>query len=211
MAAAAAAAQQQDRHHHRRLQRQAPGRGRSPANRAMAQRAKAPVDQQLLENSRHGAIPKIAPDGGRPSASTRSRAHCRRPRPTRRASPSSIGGLGISASGTADAIGEIAGAGDLCLRALWRRSRASWRQRARGGKHEVLLQVPMEPFDYPDNDPGPQTLLTTLSADQNIDRLHWLMSRFQGYVGIAELHGRALHRLRSRRWRRCCARPPSAG
>jgi polysaccharide deacetylase 2 family uncharacterized protein YibQ len=43
----------------------------------------------------------------------------------------------------------------------------------------------MELFDYPDNDPGPQTLLTTLSADQNIDRLHWLMSRFQGYVGIA--------------------------
>jgi polysaccharide deacetylase 2 family uncharacterized protein YibQ len=47
----------------------------------------------------------------------------------------------------------------------------------------------MEPFDYPDNDPGPQTLLTTLTADQNIDRLHWLMSRMQGYVGIASLMG----------------------
>jgi polysaccharide deacetylase 2 family uncharacterized protein YibQ len=47
----------------------------------------------------------------------------------------------------------------------------------------------MEPFDYPDNDPGPQTLLTTLTPDQNIDRLHWLMSRMQGYVGIASLMG----------------------
>ena len=47
----------------------------------------------------------------------------------------------------------------------------------------------MEPFDYPDNDPGPQTLLTSLDAGQNIDRLHWLMSRFQGYVGIANLMG----------------------
>ena len=34
---------------------------------------------------------------------------------------------------------------------------------ARAAGHEVLLQAPMEPFDYPDNDPGPQTLLTSLS------------------------------------------------
>jgi polysaccharide deacetylase 2 family uncharacterized protein YibQ len=47
----------------------------------------------------------------------------------------------------------------------------------------------MEPFDYPDNDPGPQTLLTSLAADQNLDRLHWLLSRFQGYVGIANQMG----------------------
>jgi polysaccharide deacetylase 2 family uncharacterized protein YibQ len=53
----------------------------------------------------------------------------------------------------------------------------------------VLLQVPMEPFDYPDNDPGPQTLLTSVPAEQNLDRLHWLMSRFQGYVGIANYMG----------------------
>jgi uncharacterized protein len=47
----------------------------------------------------------------------------------------------------------------------------------------------MEPFDYPDNDPGPQTLLTSLSPEQNVDRLHWFMSRFQGYVGIANYMG----------------------
>jgi polysaccharide deacetylase 2 family uncharacterized protein YibQ len=47
----------------------------------------------------------------------------------------------------------------------------------------------MEPFDYPDNDPGPQTLLTTLGAEQNVDRLHWHLSRFQGYVGIANFMG----------------------
>ena len=47
---------------------------------------------------------------------------------------------------------------DPRLRALRHRSR-----RDRGGArasdgHEVMLQVPMEPFDYPDNDPGPHTL-----------------------------------------------------
>jgi polysaccharide deacetylase 2 family uncharacterized protein YibQ len=64
-----------------------------------------------------------------------------------------------------------------------------WAARARGESHEVLLQVPMEPHDYPDNDPGPQTLLTTLKPEDNIDRLHWAMSRFQGYVGIANYMG----------------------
>jgi len=60
---------------------------------------------------------------------------------------------------------------------------------SRAGEHELLLQVPMEPFDYPDNDPGPQTLLTSLDAGQNVDRLHWLMARMQGYVGIANFMG----------------------
>ena len=62
-------------------------------------------------------------------------------------------------------------------------------ERARANAHELLLQVPMEPFDYPDNDPGPQTLLTSLTSEQNIDRLHWLMSRFQGYVGLVGYMG----------------------
>jgi uncharacterized protein len=64
--------------------------------------------------------------------------------------------------------------------------------RARGEGHELLLQLPMEPFDYPDNDPGPQTLLTSLAPEQNIDRMHWLMSRFQGYVGVANYMGSRL-------------------
>ena len=62
-------------------------------------------------------------------------------------------------------------------------------ERARAQRHEILLQIPMEPFDYPDNDPGPQTLLTTLDAEQNLDRLYWHLSRFQGYAGIANFMG----------------------
>src|SRR5205807_1794400 len=62
-------------------------------------------------------------------------------------------------------------------------------ERARAQRHEILLQIPMEPFDYPDNDPGPQTLLATLGAEQNLDRLYWHLSRFQGYAGIANFMG----------------------
>jgi polysaccharide deacetylase 2 family uncharacterized protein YibQ len=53
----------------------------------------------------------------------------------------------------------------------------------------VLLQAPMEPLDYPDNDPGPQTLLTSLPTEQNIDHLYWQMSRLQGYVGLVSFMG----------------------
>jgi polysaccharide deacetylase 2 family uncharacterized protein YibQ len=47
----------------------------------------------------------------------------------------------------------------------------------------------MESFDYPENDPGPQTLLTTLPSEQNLDRLHWQMARLQGYVGVMNFMG----------------------
>jgi polysaccharide deacetylase 2 family uncharacterized protein YibQ len=62
-------------------------------------------------------------------------------------------------------------------------------ERARAQRHEILLQIPMEPFDYPDNDPGPQTLLTSLPPEQNIDRLYWHLSRIQGYAGVANFMG----------------------
>ena len=36
---------------------------------------------------------------------------------------------------------------------------------------------------------GPQTLLSSLSGEQNVDRMQWLMSRFQGYVGVTNQMG----------------------
>ncbi len=50
--------------------------------------------------------------------------------------------------------------------------------------HEILMMLPMEPRDYPANDPGPHTLLTDLDAATNLDRLYWVLSRFLGYVGV---------------------------
>jgi polysaccharide deacetylase 2 family uncharacterized protein YibQ len=99
-----------------------------------------------------------------------------------------VSGLGVGAAKTADAITKLPGAVTLAF-TPYGSDPGKLVERARAQKHEVLLQVPMEPFDYPDNDPGPQTLLTTLAADQNADRLAWHMSRFQGYVGIANFMG----------------------
>jgi uncharacterized protein len=50
----------------------------------------------------------------------------------------------------------------------------------------------MEPFDYPDSDPGPQTLLTALKGPENADRLTWALARFPGYVGVANFMGSKL-------------------
>jgi polysaccharide deacetylase 2 family uncharacterized protein YibQ len=64
-----------------------------------------------------------------------------------------------------------------------------WISKARAAQHEVLMAVPMEPLDYPREDPGPQTLLTALPVQQNLDRLEWALSRAVGYVGITNMMG----------------------
>jgi uncharacterized protein len=146
------------------------------------------IDQRLTESSRHGLLPKIAADGKR-AADVYARpvkGIVGKPNAPRIAIV--VGGLGIGGAATTDALGKLPGPVTLAFTA-YAGNLPELAARARAEGHEVLLQVPMEPFDYPDNDPGPQTLLTSLEASQNIDRLHWLMSRFQGYVGIANQMG----------------------
>src|SRR5581483_3726110 len=54
---------------------------------------------------------------------------------------------------------------------------------------EILLQVPLEPYGYPQIDPGPHTLTTRATPAQNLDDLHWLMSRLTSYVGAVNYMG----------------------
>ena len=148
----------------------------------------APLDQKFVEMTAHGPVPKIAVDGTRPEDAF---ARPVQPIPGKPDAPRIaliIGGLGVSSSATADAIAKLPGPVTLGF-VPYGNEVASLVARARNGGHEVLLQVPMEPFQYPDNDPGPQTLLTSLTPPQNIDRLYALMSRFQGYVGLTNTMG----------------------
>jgi polysaccharide deacetylase 2 family uncharacterized protein YibQ len=64
-----------------------------------------------------------------------------------------------------------------------------WIGLARAAGHEVLLNLPMEPINFPANDPGPRALLTNLSAQQNLERLDWVLGRIQGYVGVTNHMG----------------------
>jgi polysaccharide deacetylase 2 family uncharacterized protein YibQ len=145
-----------------------------------------PVDARLVEVSRHGAIPRMGNDGARPLDLYASAAAAAADRKLPRIAIV-VGGLGIGGSTTAEAIGKLPDAITLAFAPYGDLSR--WAARARGTGHEIVLQLPMEPFDYPDNDPGPQTLLSSLSPEQNLDRLHWMLSRMQGYVGVTNYMG----------------------
>ena len=147
----------------------------------------AAVDPKLLEATRHGQIPRVSFDGARPlvayaQPSPESSGNQKMPRIAL-----VVTGLGISSAATGEAL-KLPRAVTLAF-APYGSDLERIASRARGEGHELLLQLPMEPFDYPDNDPGPQTLLTSLAPEQNIDRMQWLMSRFQGYVGVANYMG----------------------
>jgi uncharacterized protein len=144
------------------------------------------IDPRLLESTRHGQIPRVGIDGARVSD-----VYARPVDPAKVEGPRIaivVGGLAVSSATTAEAFAKLPGPVTFAF-APYGTDVDRLVTRARGEGHEVLLQLPMEPFDYPDNDPGPQTLLTSLAPEQNIDRLQWLMSRFQGYVGVANYMG----------------------
>ena len=148
----------------------------------------AGVDQRLLEKSRYGMIPVVA-DGLKPVTAYAGGTDADRARAAKMPVIAIvIGGLGVGAAKTTDAIMKLPAAVTLAF-TPYGSDPGKLVERARAQRHEILLQIPMEPFDYPDNDPGPQTLLTTLAAEQNLDRLYWHLSRFQGYAGIANFMG----------------------
>jgi uncharacterized protein len=144
------------------------------------------IDPRLLEKSRYGMIP-MAADGLKPFtvyAGDADRARAAQMPVVAIV----VGGLGVGAAKTVDAILKLPAAVTLAF-TPYGSDPAKLVERARAQHHEILLQIPMEPYNYPDNDPGPQTLLTTLAPEQNLDRFYWHLSRFQGYAGIANFMG----------------------
>jgi polysaccharide deacetylase 2 family uncharacterized protein YibQ len=146
------------------------------------------ADPQPTDASRYGPLPKIAADGRPPSQAYAQPVTIPAGRINAPRIALIVGGLGVSASATDKAIDTLPAPVTLAF-TPYSADLATVAANARARGHELLLQAPMEPFDYPDNDPGPQTLLTSLSGPENVDRLQWLMSRMQGYVGVANLMG----------------------
>jgi polysaccharide deacetylase 2 family uncharacterized protein YibQ len=165
-----------------------PGDGTSKSEPDAPPAVTAGINSRLLEKTRYGMVP-VAADGLKPLTAYAAGTDADRTKAARIPSIAIvIGGLGVGAAKTTDAIMKLPAAVTLGF-TPYGSDPGKLVERARAQRHEVLLQVPMEPFDYPDNDPGPQTLLATASAEQNIDRLLWHMSRFQGYVGIGNFMG----------------------
>lgn len=145
--------------------------------------ASQPIDA-LLENTPQGRLPIVGPDGTRPME------QYARPWSGARGTRIAIvvGGLGLSQTGTQRAIQQLPPSVTLAF-ASSGNSLQRWMQDARRAGHEILVQVPFEPFDYPANDPGPGTLLVKTSAKQNLDRLHVAMGEITNYTGVMNYLG----------------------
>ena len=141
-------------------------------------------DPALVKSSDDGPLPVVAADGRTPlQVYARPYKATGRPRIAL-----VVGGLGMSQATTLAAIQQLPGGVTLAF-APYGRTLQDYVNQARAAGHEVLLQVPMEPMDYPTNDPGPHTLLTSLTINRNLKRLDWLLGRFTGYVGVINFMG----------------------
>jgi len=142
------------------------------------------ADPALIEATAEGPLPRIADDGRAPMAAYA-------PAVSAKGKPEIavvISGLGISAKATEAALKDLPPGVTLAF-APYAGDVQRWVSEARRLGHEVLLEIPMEPYDFPDSDPGPHTLRPTLDEAANIERLKWSLTRLTGYAGVTNLLG----------------------
>ena len=145
-------------------------------------------DRRLVERGRHGTLPRIGPDG--------SRAHEVYARPSMTSTKLKsgaprialvIGGMGLNRTATQAASERLPGEVTLAF-APYGIELDKQVAQVREAGHEVVLQLPMESF-LSSETPGPHTLFTGATVEGNLDHMRWLMSRFTGYVGVANFLG----------------------
>lgn len=138
----------------------------------------------LSQPGPNGALPTIAPDGRTPAL-----AYARPFRSNGKPRVALIvGGLGLNAVTTRAAIERLPA--DVTLSFVpYAEGLQGWIDLARAQGHEVMIEIPMEPTGYPDNDPGPYTLLNSAGADDIQGKLNWLLGRATGYFGVTNYLG----------------------
>lgn len=147
---------------------------------------RAPV-RGMFENGAIGRLPIISDDGRRP-AEVYARPHTANGKPQ---VSLIVGGLGIKRSLTSQAINDLPPEVTLSF-VPYSDQLQTWVNRAREAGHEVLIELPMEPYDYPNVDTGPDTLLTTLSLEENERRLKVILGQTTGYFGVINYQGAKL-------------------
>lgn len=68
----------------------------------------------------------------------------------------------------------------------------SWTAASRLTGHEMYVELPLQAASYPNDDPGPYSILAAHSNTENLKNLAWAMSRFQGYVGLVAPPGEVI-------------------
>lgn len=138
----------------------------------------------LSQPGPNGPLPAIATDGRVPA-----QAYARPFRANGRPRVAIIvGGLGLNAVTTRAAIERLPAEVTLSF-VPYAEGLQGWIDLARAQGHEVMLEIPMEPTGYPDNDPGPHTLLAAGEPADIQARMNWLLGRAVGYFGVTNYMG----------------------
>ena len=99
-----------------------------------------------------------------------------------------VGGLGINATHTKSAIDELPPDVTLSF-APDATGLQTWINRARAAGHEVLIETPMEAYDYGRMKMHPLTLMADDDGAQNLPRLDRILSKSTGYFGLINYQG----------------------
>jgi len=135
-----------------------------------------------------GILPIISANGDKPSAVYSRSFEIKNGKPV---IAIIVGGLGMMKRTTMAAIEELPPEVTLSF-VPYTPNLQTWIDLARAQGHEVMIEIPMEPFGYPETDPGPYTLLSSASSAENTRRLEWLLSRTSGYFGVTNYMGSKL-------------------
>ncbi|MEO0544688.1 MAG: divergent polysaccharide deacetylase family protein [Pseudomonadota bacterium] len=146
--------------------------------------AHLPEDGALEEIGSDLLLPRITPDGRRPmdvyarpwSDSSGKRIAIM------------IGGIGLSQTTSQQAIDRLPPEITLGFSPAGN-SLNRWMRAARKKGHELVVQVPMEPFNRSDVDPGSDTLRIDSTTQGNIERLHANMAAITNYTGVTNYLG----------------------
>ncbi len=131
-----------------------------------------------------GPLPAIATDGRVPA-----QAYARPFQPNGKPRVALIvGGLGLNAVTTRAAIERLPAEVTLSF-VPYAQGLQGWIDLARAQGHEVMIEIPMEPTGYPNNDPGPYTLLANATPDDVEAKMNWLLGRATGYFGVTNYLG----------------------
>lgn len=143
------------------------------------------ADPALIEQSNQGPLPRMSNEGARafdvyaaPTPDTGARAKI----------ALIITELGMRSRSTRRAIADLPSRVTFAF-SPYASNLIEWGEQARRTGHEALLMIPMEPVNYPQNDPGPLSLLTSRSPRENINLLKSSLGRMTGYVGIVNHMG----------------------
>jgi polysaccharide deacetylase 2 family uncharacterized protein YibQ len=138
------------------------------------------TDPTLIEETEIGPLPIIGPDGREPwqvyarpfdDYSTKPRIAL------------VIAGLGLSSVVTGTAIETLPPEVTFAF-SVYGNNLEQWIDKARGTGHEIMLMLPMEPYNFPANDPGPDTLQVDQNKAEILKRLHTVLSSATRYIGV---------------------------